>query len=348
MLWWFRVLWLKQSNQYVLTRDEKSFFGVMKAGEDFVAPDRVAQYLANLGNFQVGSEEFVFHFSEVDFSRELSVGPVSTGWPASADGSLRFSPETFWLYGQLPVPGITALNVCNEAASCSNAPRTELDALTPAAAEHHTWSPTSNVNGWDLDPYPAHHSSVRSSFASLGWSSTTVAPDVQTGFLVSVSTLKWVSERLSGLAPSLKVYSTKQLTLSVMGSPMQAYFLQPLDSDREILPPAPLDRAAKKRYSLDTSFSVSSRYRQSDLLLTPGFCFSYRLERTFASNGVSRAAPWLYALNGVPVASPMGYDVRANHTYEFGSLPVLNVRRFRTATLSRRDGLVVSFTRSPT
>lgn len=348
MLWWFRVLWLKKSNQYVLTSDEKSFLGVMQAGEDFVAPDRVAQYLANLGNFQVGSEEFVFHLHEVDFSKEFTVGPVSTGWPASADGSLRFNPETFWLYGQLPVPGITALNVCNEAASVSNAPRTELDLLSPATAEKFTWSPTANVNGWDLVSYPAHHNSVRGTFSSLGWSSTSVAPDVQTGFLVSVSTLKWVSERLSGLAPMCKVYSTKQLALSVMGSPMQAYFLQTLDSDRELSPPAPLATAVTKRFTLDSNFSVSSRYRQSDVLLTPSFTFSYRLERVVPSSGVSRASPWLYVENGMPVAPPIGYDVRANRTFEFGSLAILNVRRFRTATLCRRDGLVVSFTRSPT
>jgi hypothetical protein len=359
LMWWYRVLYLHKANANTLTQEEKQAYNVLSSGEEFMVPSPIAQYLANLGNFQQGGETFYFRKLKTDFGGEWDSGIVKKGW-LSVDGGIQVTDsQSFWTYAQVPVPGVYTLYAVNEAASTRpQAPaRQELDHVAPVVADQIVKA-TNNIVGWNIVDYEAHHSSWRSTYTALGWSSTQLPADVQTNFNISNSTLKWVSERLSTVN-GLKLHSSKQFSLSVQGNPLIAAYLGTQSAPDVPLwwqTPAELDT---RRGSGHLALGLNSRYSMDPKFLSPTFSFGYRLnrQRTFSAykNGVavyyaeSPYDPWIFFSSKTQkrVSPPQNWWNSINQTFTLGSQSYINIERFSTHALNRWTGLEAAVILSP-
>ncbi|UOK20170.1 coat protein [Diplodia seriata partitivirus 1] len=356
MFWWLRVLYLHKMNANVLSPSERAFFNVMTAGEEFNLPAPIAQYLANLGNFQQGGEQFYFRKMNFEFTGTDDESTVKKGWlrTSSNDTTTVRTSREFWAYAQVPVPAVFTTSVNNEA--YWSLPTHQADLLNtiepaePTDTDNAAARPTPNINGWDATPALPHHTSWRATYSSLGWSRTSVPADLQTDFNVSTSSLKWVSDRLASIN-GLKLHTSKQLLLSVQGNPIQAYFLDCDDS-----------ASRQKRFLRDSSpdlenwrctaqhdFQLSSRYSMDSKLLAPAFSFGYRLHRflSFESyqddlpvdSTISAFQPWVFFSDHQQVPPPEGFLNDINGSFNYGTGRFLGTARFETHLLSRSAGL---------
>jgi hypothetical protein len=351
-LWWMRVLHLHKGNANVLSTEEKNALSVFTSGEEFMVPSPIAQYLSNMGNFMQGSESFYFRKSPLKFDGNWENGSVPRGWLAEPDGSIVVaSASTFWGYAQLPVPGLFTHAVCAEVERFATPGfRQNLDHVSPVV-EGKNVCPSANIIGYDMGR-DAHHNSWRSTYTSLGWSASDIPADCQTSFNISTSSMKWMSEKLSSVT-GFKLHSSTQLTLSLQGNPIQAYFLgvsHPTECTFPGNSQATVD--FRRRGSLNLSLALNSRYGMDSRLLAPSFSFGYRLQRTKHYSkmvdsvvtwyGFSPFDPWyFFGMTGTNAINnpPATFWTAANVPFEFGSCPVLNVERFGTHGLVRSVGL---------
>nr|ASY04022.1 putative coat protein [Penicillium aurantiogriseum partiti-like virus 1] len=353
LLWWHRTLYLCRSNAVVLTSSEKDAFNVLNVGEEFQIPAPIAQYLANMGNFQAGGETFYFEKLSGQFTGtwDSEDATVEKGWLSTTSGITVNDSESFWRYAQLPVPAVFALSIQAEAAHVTNATPVSLNHIAPVVSGQ-TVEPTRNICGWYRQQADATHSSWRSTYTSLGWTPTSIPDDCQTVFNISTSTMKWMSERLAGIN-GLKLHGSKQLTLSNQGSALQAQFLFLDHHDRaDIL--GTRDHISNRKGSLHTDFALGSRYGMDDKLLAPSFSFGYRLRRDQEFSkmnlgnptyfGISRFDPWIFFKSeGTSTGRqniPTGWRTDMNESFEYGSARTqLNTARFVTHELTRSVGL---------
>ncbi|KAI0476214.1 hypothetical protein GGR56DRAFT_459630 [Xylariaceae sp. FL0804] len=227
-MWWYRVLWLHKANGNLLDSEEKDFLSIFNAGEEFQIPSAIAQYLSNMGNFMQGGETFYFekpsaHFG--DIANVDSIG-VERGWLNTGLANRRTNGTSWWLYTHVPVPGVYLTLILNDVLRANDA-NAELFSLTDLAPTHPNGDlpvDTPNIVGWTNNLPLAQHGSWRSTFSSLGWTETDLAPDCQTQFGLSTSTLTWMSERLATIK-DYKLLPSRQITLSSFGNPLQAYYL---------------------------------------------------------------------------------------------------------------------------
>jgi len=352
-MWWFRALWLVKNNGGVLSSDQKNFLNVMLAGEEFQVPSHIAQYLGNMGNFSQGGEQFFFRL--LDHSLGTVEGAtVQKGWFQTGTAGNRVDNASFWIYSQLPSPAVACSDICNEAESSLPAPGdlVGLDLIAPKDGVDRVVHPTENIIGWSNVPLAPAHSSWRSSFASLGWSGNGIAPDCQTHFNVSTSTLRWISDRL-GTLKDFKVHSTKQLVLSTQGHQMQAYYLGVDVPATQLSQYPPVDGYATNHLcaSRFSELAVYSRYMVDSKVLAPAFSFGFRLERSLLFrdyhnrepryHNESNFSPWIVmnAANNARLQLTPAQLSNMNATFSFGSAPYINVRRFATHGLNRSVGL---------
>jgi len=360
MAWWGRVLFLKKSNNRVLTTDEKNFLNVVSvsSGLEFALPSPIAQYLANLGNFVAGTEEFLFDMESMDFSACLTLDDevIAGGFlkTKAPNGHTPSNSAEFWAYAQYPVPGVASLFVRKEASAFSHAQNmSNIDAvfselLPDIVGVQGTFVPTNNINCWDVktDLEPTH-SSVRSTFTTLGWGETTVPADTQTNFGISLSTMDFVSVRLSALV-GLKTHSSSQIFLSSQGNPLLASFL--CNSPYEKLPDlyTPTGAGASKRGTLHTNLMLASRFSIPAVNMSPTMSFCYRIRRevvrdSYGDKERSFFQPWtLVNPDGHPADVGAVVLAEMNRTFDLGSVAVLNIARFVTNGLPRAEGLIVS------
>ncbi|QHB49874.1 coat protein [Metarhizium brunneum partitivirus 1] len=358
-MWWYRALFLKKANGQVLRTYEKDFLNILSSMEEFLLPSHIAQYLGNMGNFVQSGEQYFFRLLDYDLG-SVDTPVVKKGWFETSHDTNRVTDDTFWLYSQLPCPAVSATGVCNEADAIlpNSAGPLGLSAIYPDVEG--VVYPTENIIGWSTHQLSAHHSSWRATFAQLGWSHTRMPSDVQTPFLVSTSTLKWMSERLATLK-DFKTHSSKQVTLSVQGHPLQAYYLgvETPASQRQQAPVASQAGSNTMNGSRDSDLAVLSRFAIDSKVLAPAFSFGYRIERSLEfrdySGGhprfwnTSNFQPWLIvsAKNLYTQLTP-GQLAGMNATFSFGSLGFVNVRRFATHELNRSVGLDAALVLSDT
>ncbi|AZT88591.1 putative coat protein [Colletotrichum eremochloae partitivirus 1] len=357
LLWWHRVLFLCRSNALVLSSVEKDVFNVLNSGEEFQVPAPIAQYLANLGNFQAGGEAFYFEKLAAAFTGEWTSegATVKKGWLATDSGIVVDSSLSFWRYAQLPVPAVFALSIQAEVANVTGAPLPTLDHINPVV-QGQVAKPTRNICGWYLTPADATHSSWRSTYSLLGWTPSAIPTDCQSAFNISTSTMKWVSERLASIN-GLKLHGSKQIVLSSQGSALQAHFLF-MDHQDKGDPLGKRDSVTSVKGSLNTELALGSRYGMDDRLLSPSFSFGYRLlrQREFSQMklgqptyyGQSRFDPWVFFKTEGSDARqnvPAGWHINMNDSFDYGSATIqLNTPRFSTFEVSRSVGLDASVT----
>jgi len=357
LMWWHRVLFLCRNNAIVLSSAEKDVFNVLNLGEEFQVPAPIAQYLANMGNFQAGNETFYFEKLSGQFTGTWTDegASVEKGWLQTNSDIIVDDPTSFWRYAQLPVPAVFALSIQAEVAKMTNAPIPDLSHIAPVVSEQ-TAVATRNICGWYLSPVDATHSSWRSTYSLLGWTPTSLPTDSQTVFNISTSTLKWISERLSGIN-GLKLHGSKQLTLSVQGSALQSQFLF-MDHHDRIDPLGTRDHVTSHKGSLHTDLALGSRYGMDDKLLSPSFSFGYRIRRDkeFARltngspvyYGISRFDPWIFFKTEGPTSrqnAPASWHNSMNDSFVYGSSAVqLNADRFATHEVNRSAGLDAAVT----
>jgi len=363
-MWWYRALWLHKSNGNVLNTEQKNFLSVVSQMEELQLPTHIAQYLANMGNFLQGGEQYYFRILAHTLV-DAGEGTVKKGWLETTDGT-HVTDDTFWRYSQLPIPSVLATDICNEADLSINGPAdNNLDLAAPTMPDGSFAYPTDNIIGWSNRQLPPAHSSWRATFSLLGWSLDSVPSDIQTQYLVSTSTLKWVSDRLSTMR-DFKVNGIKQLSLSTQGHPMLAYYLgteSPASQIAQYPPPGEVDdnQLCGSRHS---SLAVKSRFAIDSKVLAPAFAFGYRLERSQVFKGYSKGVPTFHARSnyqpwlmttvpegggppahaGVPAAALL----RMNESFTFGSQPHLNTPRFATHELNRSSGLDAALVLSDT
>lgn len=357
LMWWHRVLFICKMNAIVLTSAEKDVFNVLNTGEEFQLPAPIAQYLANMGNFQAGGETFFFEKLSGQMTGEWNEdrASVKKGWLKTASGITVDDPVSFWRYAQLPIPAVFALSIQAEAANVTGAVLPTLDHIAPVVPNQQV-EPTRNICGWYLRPADATHSSWRSTYTLLGWTPTTLPADVQTNFNISTSTLKWVSERIASIH-GLKLHGSKQLVLSSQGSALQAHYLFMDHFDRTD-PLGTRGEVTHVKGSAHTEFALGSRYGMDDKLLSPSFSFGYRIRRDkeFCKQtstgpsyyGLSRFDPWVFFKaegSAARVNPPTGWMNSMNDSWNYGSSAVqLNTERFATHEVVRSAGLDAAVT----
>jgi len=360
-MFWYRVLFLQKSNGQPLSTEEKNFMNAFVGGEEFDVPLHIAQYLASIGNFIQGNETYFFRKMIFSFSGIAPTQTVQKGWLDCTNNTTTIINGTqFWAYAQVPVPAVAATTICNEIIHNSRInpapPLLRLDHITPASEDDdHNWLPNSNILGWLNTPHAYNHNSHASTYANLGWLRNRIPVDSLTCFLFSASSMRWMSDKLA-LAKELKSYPSSQLTLSVQGAPMQAYFLA---SPNHLAPTDEYELrliANRSKGSLFTELSVQSRFGTDPKALTPAFAFGYRLHREKVTTGYvdrqpqvaerSNHQPWIYVVNdanddtqNVIADPPNQYMLGINATWTFGSAVNLNNARFETVAMRRDNAL---------
>lgn len=362
--WWFRVLWLHKSNGNVLTTEEKNALNILLAGEEFSLPSHIAQYLANMGNYQQGGENFYFRKPEASLGEfENSDMIVKEGWFDVDAAPGRVTANEFWLYAQVPCPGVYTSFVCNEANSllAHPVPALDLAAISPDVGTDIA-HPTDNIIGWNNSIPTAHHNSWKATYSSLGWSGSSIPSDAQTHFNLSTASLRWMSERLATLK-DFKLHSSKQLVLSVQGNPMQCHYLCTTDPSSQIDQRPPAAGAATNRMNASrfSDLSVSSRFAIDSSVLAASFSFGYRLERSKVFNKFdtnhhatyhrrSNYQPWIITNAENTAYSQLAetWFANMNAPLNFGSQAFINVARFSTHQLNRAVGLDAALVLSDT
>lgn len=357
-LWWFRVLTLMKMNGQILSTHEKNFVNSFNnGGEDYAIPTHVAQYLASMGNFIQGGETYFFRKIVASFTGISRDHVVEEGWLDCGNASTRIvNGGQFWAYAQVPVPAVFTAAIVNEVRSNDHANPAAIDLthLTPEAANGHEWIPTDNIAGWVNNPRQYNHSSHRTTYHNIGWSSSTIPADVQTPFLFSPASMRWMSDRLAGIK-ELKVYPSKQIQLSSQGSPILSYWLETPDKvpskDWREFATEDLPRGKASAFS---ELALTSRFGVDAKALTPSFCFGYRLARDKVISGYangqpvyagrSNYQPWIYRRtvpddDSIIVDPPAHWLVGMNATWQFGSAANLNLTRFQTQALRRDDAI---------
>jgi len=358
-LWWYRVILLHKMNGQVLTSDEKNFLNCFSSGgEDYVIPTHIAQYLANMGNFIQGGETYFFRKLALYFGGHSDDPVVEDGWLdcGNATTTIVNGPQ-FWAYSQVPVPGVFTTAIVNEI-SLNDPARPALqtlDHVEPTLEDPELrWKATNNITGWTTRPHLFNHSSHRQTYSNLGWTSGRIPSDLLTPFLFSPASMRWMSDRLSTIK-ELKTYPSRQIGLSVMGSPSQSYWLESPDNfhSYDIKDYADYDDPDAKS-TLVSDLALTSRFGVDVKAATPAFSFGYRLARDLVITGYenrnpvyaqrSNYQPWIAVIPSedepdVIHDPPVGLLAGINQTWLFGSAANLNIVRFQTQVLRRDDAL---------
>lgn len=346
-LWWKRVLFVARENGQPLTSDQKAALNALAGVDDLVVPDKIAQHLANMGNFDYNGETYRMvipnHLSFSEQSNGYS-GWLHTDHPQG----LRTTPETFWYYHHLPIPGVFVLATQNEyihAAHPPGAARTDLSHLHPDPVGGSVWRDTDNVTGWSLIEFTRNHTSWNATFENLGWTHNRIPRDMVTDHLISPSTMKWVSDALQNM-DNEKTYSVRQVTLSKFGSFNQIGILShanvKMDDDRQL---------QVGRYTLSREFCLTARSALPSTQLSAVFCFGYLFSRSAHWNPTdlrfdyySTSSPFDLSDDQGSVDLPPGYLEHMNRPTDHLSAD-LRIPRYLTYESQRSTVLTLALTR---
>jgi hypothetical protein len=297
LAWWHRILYVQRQNGFHLSTQQKEFSTIIEALE-LVLPDKIAQYLANLGNFHYNSEEFRLKLLDYEFGQTLSdTTPWARGFLTTQND--QFPRETtiydFWTYADLPVPGILPLMVVNELINNGGVPADrgyDLDSLAPEYNKGYVQT-TENIVGFNRVGLQRYHTSWNNKITNLGFGRTAYPRDTQTEYMASPSTLLFVSEALASI-PDAKMHNWKQLRLTRMGNAGQIAFLSGDEFLRSSSPPSQREAEHYSAMLLERLF-LAARWKIPDALVTPLACMAYQIDRyTLTDNGQSLFAPWLW------------------------------------------------------
>jgi hypothetical protein len=342
-MWWYRVLYVHKSNGFILETQQKRFLDTIGALEDLVLPDKITQYLANLGNFDYNGEVHRMKLPSLSFSDTI----VHQGVPVPGQLSIAsdtLTPDEFWSLSQFPVPASLLTTVLNE--QIFNAPsgtRTPLSTgpHCPEIEGHFTVA-TENICGYLRTGWQASHSSWASTFANLGWTPTSIPRDAQTHYQTSPSTLSWVSSRLQ-LLGSEKMHSAKQLTLTKQGNFCQIGYLDTHSNDLRMVKSFDSADAVKDyRYTISQPFHLAARSAIPPAFLTATYCFGYRIKRySFEDSKYTNSSPfmWFNATTKQIAPVPDGYLAPMNRSID-ALPPDLIAARYMTFAQERSTVLV--------
>jgi len=360
-LWHHRSLSLAKANGQILDTDEKNFLSSFESGGDYAIPTHIAQYLSNMGNFISGGETFIYKRLDAKFSGVATNQCVTTGWLDCGNASARVTTGSqFWAYVQTAVPAVFTLAILNEMRG--NNPyhdkvQLDLSHVAPESTEAAVWAQTDNISGWRNAPHRYSHSSHLNIYSNLGWTYDSAPADAATCFNFHAPSMRWVSDAFSALT-SVKTYSLKQATASVMGAPFQVSWLQCpkthfcYDTPEYLMTEKPTLRASGQ-----SIMSVFSRFGLDSTSSTPAFIFAYRLNRDKVITGYNDAGPvyaqrsnhqpWILRTardgGGYTIHDPPAHLMsHINRTWEFGSSSSINIPRFQSSALSRNDSIINS------
>lgn len=264
------------------------------------------------------------------------------------------TPSEFWIYAHVPVPGVYALSVVNEAAnSRSGSPQIQnLSFLCPATTDTvDEWVPNANINGWDVTKDPCLHSSWGPTYSGLGWGAKSLPTDARTNFLLSGSSMWWISSRLNAMK-NFKVYSSQLIFQSRQGSAIQSYFLirsedpgpagDMISTQRERVD-------SRLRETIDMPWSLCCQLKIKPSLTSAAFSFRYRMKRDKVRSADQKDeldrlnSQTFYAFKDGALVDPgCQWTVGANAFFMSGSQEHINAARFHTMSLQRSVGLSIA------
>jgi hypothetical protein len=344
-----------------LDSDEKAFLTIFNSGDDFTVPTHIAQYLSNMGNCIIAGETYFYkkldcRFSGIDINQS-----VKTGWLDCGNASARVADgKQFWAYAQTAVPAVYTTAILNEIRG--NNPyhdqvQLDLSHVAPEPANGQEWITTNNVTGWCNQPHRFHHTFHSTIYSNLGWTIDAAPADMLTYFNLHAPSMRWVSDAFAAL-PSVKTYSLKQATASIMGAPFQVSWLQcPKTQYSYDIPEFLAVDKPTLRASGHTNMSVHSRFGLDISSATPALNFAYRLFRDKVITGHNDAEPvyaersnfqpWILRtakeMGGFTINDPPPqFMLNINRTWTFGSQSSINIPRFQTSALLRKDSITHS------
>jgi hypothetical protein len=248
---------------------------------------------------------------------------------------LRTTDVTMWLYTFQFVPGVVVDMLRNEISMITNnAPHFHnLDNVAPLPARFPgaaVTRPSMNVLGWRTSTPDALHTSWRSTYASLDWSRSSLPTDIETDWLLSPNTLRWVSDRLSSI-PEYKTQPASGLSITLAGHFIQAYIFTPPVVDLDGLVPV-----MTQRYSRRVKLALNSARAVPSDMVSPSFAFALRVTRSSPSGGhIGLAAPWFpQDEDGRPVDLPPRSRLAQNAHLANGPLS-LGISAYSTASEQR-------------
>jgi hypothetical protein len=257
-----------------------------------------------MGNFTDGGEsiEFALPANLLDLSATHN---GHQGYLAGPNNTLRTDAVTMWLYTFCFSMGVVVDSLSNEISMITNQqPRfRNLDPVAPLPAQFPGAAlvrPSMNVLGWRIGIPEALHTSWRSTYSSLGWSRDSQPNDLETDWLISPNSLRWISDRLSSI-PEYKCVPASGLTATTAGHFVQGYTFTPPKIDLAGLIPVQTDR-----YSRRVKLALESARIVPPDVISPAFAFALRITRTSPQgNHLGLAAPWFpLAANGNHVDIP--------------------------------------------
>lgn len=292
LAWWYRTLHVHKSNGFPLWTEAKRFLDSYSGLDELKLPDKIAQYLANLGNYDYNGEHYRMRVPELDLSGSRNRKQFGT-LPGKLSGEMNAS--SFWRYAQFPIPCSLLCNIANEAKLARNSTLW----ISPHLFEKegYQFHATENIVGFSRG-LPAAHSSWTSTFGTLGWDSS-VPRDLQTQFCFSPSTVKWVSDKLG--TSSLKMHPFKQIALTRQGNFAQIGWLNCPDYlqsryTNETDVPGDINRFSAASQSC---FRISARSALPGSVLSALFCFGYQADRYATPDGKrSIFDPWFVTKDG--------------------------------------------------
>jgi len=286
MFWWYRVLWVNKSNGYPLSSDDKEFISVIEALPDLSIPDKIAQYLANMGNFQYNGETFRMRLKPYDFSHVH----YANGWlpgftPRTIDDTAEHH-RNFWAYATVPVPGVLLASIINEFRRADHTQPWDGVPIHPHLFNEDdtdSWRDTQNIVGFDVFGLVPYHKTWYPTLHNLGFRRNSLPTDMQTQYQLSPSCLALVARKLTSIG--CKVFASKQIGLSNQGFFGQIAFLS--DTNTGVALPTIPAAATAHEYSISmkNTFRLAARSLIPGTMVTPLFCFGYKVRRSHTNYG---------------------------------------------------------------
>jgi hypothetical protein len=296
-LWWYRVLNVHKQNGFTVSQQSKRFLDSWNGIDDLKIPDRLAQYLSNLGNFEYNGETYRLKVPQLDFSGSVPATgsdrkaiPPLVGLLRQETHGVTPTPDSFWSYTHLPVPASLVATVHNELRlALSDDARLYLP--TPRTIDGSTWLPTRSISGWHLDGKFAHHTSWQSTLLNLGWTRFSWPTDFATDYLFSATSIALVSSRLEQVV-NLKAHPLSRLA-GKQGNFAQIAYLRMNETEAASLERYTNVRMDSLLWHQHQDFHLAARSAIPSSIVSPVFCFGYQMERRADADNIHRCTPWL-------------------------------------------------------
>jgi hypothetical protein len=346
--WWHRVFHLKIANSNRVSQQEREAMRVLDSlVPNLSLPTRILEYLKNMGNFDhIDGQRIEILIPDFDLTEGLG-GTGQRGFVRFVlpNNSRRPTPGQSFIYGRYPIPGIYAMQICREYRNTYNStPTIDPSHVAPTATDFGKDSSqvaaTDNIIGYDNTTYEPLHSSWNQTLADLGWGEGTMddlqlPPDTLSNWLLSPSTLRWISDSLKQIS-NYPLRNWSDINTSIGGAYIQLSYLREHATQPQILT---VQQMTNWKSTLLSETVLHSSKPIATTHLGPAIACGYRkyvLFRTiYGVANTTLGAPWIpLTAQGTLHSFPVPATIDANEEWNHPGA-VYNVSSYVTHSATR-------------